>query len=140
MNLERKLHIKASLEKTYRTAENYPLFVESFQDKKIIWSDELSSKVRITNLFFKIPLTWEGEGKKIKNESIHWIQTSGLLKGLRASWIFKPNEKAGTEIVIKAAFSTKGVRRVFLNIVAPILIGKAVNRILVSLKKACENS
>lgn len=138
MKAEHKISINVPLEKVYQTAETYPLFVESFQDKRILSSNEEALRVRITNIFFNVPLTWEGEGKKKKNESISWIQTNGLLKGLRADWIFAPIEDSKTEVTIKGEFSAEGVTGIFLNFIAPALIAKATNRILKSLKLAAE--
>ena len=97
MKIKRAILINAPLKKAYSIAENYPLFVKSFQKKEILFCSEKASKVRITNVFFFIPLTWEGESRKIKNERMEWRQTSGLLEGLKADWIFcqKNNDQTG---------------------------------------------
>lgn len=138
MKIEKKVNIKASLLKTYEVAETYPLFVKPFREKKILWNTEAGSKVRITNIFFGIPLTWEGESKKKKNEFIAWIQTSGLLKGLRATWLFNAIDHEQTEVIIQGEYTASGPRGLILNPLAPILIGKATSKILGYLKTTAE--
>ena len=138
MRIKRKIIINAPIEKTYRTAENYPLFVKAFREKKILWNTELASKVRITNDFFAIPLTWEGESIKRKIKQIDWVQTSGLLKGLRANWLFNSIDDGQTEVLIKGEFFAKGLRKVLLYPLAPILVAKVANQILTSLKMESE--
>lgn len=138
MNAEHRIVVNAPLEKTYHSAESYPLFVDSFLDKKILMTNDDGSKVRITNLFFNLPLTWEGQSKKQKNKSISWIQTSGLLKGLTAEWLFVPITQESTEVIIKGKYLGSGFPGFFLSSVAPILISKAAKKILESLKSVSE--
>ena len=50
--------------------------------------------------FYGIVLHWEGEGIKNKNKSINFTQTKGLLKGLRADWMFEPQDNK-TKVTIR---------------------------------------
>lgn len=138
MIVKRRIIINASVEETYKTAEDYPLFVKAFREKEILCKSEHASKVRITNNFFAIPLAWEGESVKTRNEQIDWVQTSGLLRGLRAKWVFNAIDDGRTEVLIRGDFSEKGLRGIILTLLAPILIIKVVNRILTSLKLESE--
>lgn len=138
MKVERKICINAPIETTFQIAETYPLFVESFRDKEILWRNDQGSKVRITNTFFLFPLTWEGESRKEKNKSIHWVQTSGLLNGLHADWIFSSLGPGKTEVSIRGKFSRGGFLGFVFDSLARILIVKAAMKILASLKQESE--
>ncbi len=135
-----KISVHADIKKTFEIAEEYPLFVSEYQKKEIICRNEKSSRVRITNIFLVIPLSWEGESVKEKNHKINWIQTRGLLKGLSAEWLFFSREKNLTEVIIKGVYKGIGVRRYFVQFIAPLLISKTTRKILHALKKAAEES
>ena len=116
-------------------AETYPLFVKSFHEKEILSKSDAGSKVRITSKFFSfLPLTWEGEGVKTRNERIDWVQTTGLLEGLTANWLFSSAEPMKTKVTIVGRYSGSGLKGTMLTLIAPLLVKKAVSKILTSIK------
>ena len=102
--ISEEISIKSPISKVFAAAETYPLFVKSFKERKILSSSSTTSKVRITNIFLGIPLTWEGEGLKVKDKEIRWTQTRGLLKGLKANWLFQAHSNQITRVVIQTTF------------------------------------
>lgn len=131
--------VQAKLDEAYRLAEEYPLFVDAFEKKEILHRTDKRSHVRITNRFFKLPLTWEGKGYKHRNERIVWLQTQGLLRGLKAEWIFIPQGDA-TEIVIRGRYKGVGLWGTILELVAPLLLTQGIKQILHSLRLAAEKA
>ena len=136
----RTTQIDATLTHTYSVAEDYPLFVDSYKRKKIVYRDGKKSLVRMTNLFFLLPLSWEGKGLRKKNEAIYWLQTKGLLKGLRATWTFEKCGRGRTEVRIVGRISGKGISGYILGFIAPLLISSATKKILRSLKDSAETT
>lgn len=133
-----KILIETSLERAYETAENYPLFVEAFRRKEILYRDEKRARVKITNRLFGLPLSWEGKARKRRNQKIRWIQTRGLLRGLRADWLFIPYGEKATEVSIRGRFRGSGLWGRVLDLLAPLLISRTTKRILQALKDATE--
>jgi hypothetical protein len=65
-------------------------------------------------LFGFIPVRWIGEGKKIKDRSINYVQTSGLLKGLTADWEFIEINPVLTKVQIILSFNSCFIFSLFL--------------------------
>ena len=138
MKISQRTHINASADKVYSVAENYPLFVDDFFEKEILSSSDKAAHVRVMNKFFNIPLTWEGIGQKDKkNMQLRWVQTKGLFQGMRVVWSIRSKTPDCTEVVIEgdlvasSFFSAK-------NLLAKLLVPRAVKRILYALKKHSE--
>ena len=136
--IKESILIQADLQKTYRAAEKYPLFVEGFSKKEILRMDTRNLKIRAQNKFFTIPLTWEGKGIKHQNERIKWIQTHGLLRGLTAKWTFLQHNQNVTEVIINGRFNGLSLQGKIIEILAPFLIANTTKKILMSLKKIVE--
>ena len=140
MRVEKTIVVDAPVSKTYKTAEEYPLFVSDFVKKEILLRTDTVAKVRISNRFFFVTLTWEGDGIKSMNRRIDWIQTTGLLSGLKAAWVFVPLAENVTKVTIKGEYLRSDLRGLLLSTIAPMLIGKAAAKILVALKSETECS
>lgn len=133
--------IDSKLENVYAIAETYPVFVSFYKVKEIIAENQERMAVRISSSFYGKILSWEGEGTKDKNKSIDFVQTKGLLKGLRAYWIFEDLKNKKVKVTISAKLDSYSLwGRIFAKIIAVILIKKTTYRILQSLKKAAENN
>ena len=131
--------VQASIDRAYRVAEDYPLFVDAFEKREILHRTDKRSHVKITNRFFSIPLTWEGKGFKRRNERIAWLQTRGLLRGLKAEWRFIPHGE-NTEIVIRGSYKGSGLLGKMIEAIAPLLVTKGTQKILQFLKLAAERA
>lgn len=82
--------ISAPLPFVYQTALTYPAFCSLYRPGScILRQDEKTVEVQINSTFLGKPLTWYGYGVKTKNRKIEYTQVSGLLKGLKAVWLFE---------------------------------------------------
>lgn len=127
--------------RVYGVAETYPNFAEFFRERVTLKNNDQEMIVKIGSTLFGIPTSWVGYGKKKQFESIEFIQTEGLLKGLIAVWRFRDHH-AGTEVTINSSFS--------LNIpvlgkplewfIGTLKVKKTVRMILKALKKEAESA
>lgn len=92
----------------------------------------------MTKSFYAIPLTWEGNSVRHEARLIKWVQTCGLLKGLKAKWAFEPISESVTRVTIFGTFDGKGFWGKILNPLAPALVKQATTDILNSLKTVAE--
>ncbi len=113
------ISIKNRLKDVYDIATTYPRFVRFFNKKVVLISTESFLSVKVGMKRFGINFEWSGEGLKIPNQTISFVQTQGLLKGLKAVWEFKSVDEYTTSVNIKTDFQVK----------IP-LIGNPVERIL----------
>ena len=138
---EKTLVINGNIGKVYAVAETYPMFVQFYKRKEIVFEDQERSVVRVSNSFYGIVLCWEGEGIKDRHKCINFTQTKGLLKGLKAQFIFEPVENNKTKVTIKAKLAFHFFfGRVLEKILGNLLIPNTVAKISLSLKNAVENA
>ena len=136
--VKKEILINTGLEKVYRVAETYPCFVDGYKEKNILYQDDIKLNVKVTSTVFGLPLKWTGEGIKIKNKEINFIQKQGPLRGLEARWYFeKINGK--TKVSIEARFKSDSMlMRLFEFCIAEFFVKKTLQRILKSLKDKAE--
>lgn len=140
---ESTIEIKRPLPKVYETAERYPTFVSFFTKKKILCSDDSFLSVEVGMKRFGLLFEWAGEGLKEKNKAIYFIQTKGLLKGLKANWLFQALGERAARVTIKTHFEKKMPLFGFLlfeKMLGIFLVKKTTEKILSDLKKACEDA
>lgn len=128
--------IDRPLEKVYSKACTYPTFVRFFLNKsKIIYSDPKKIEVEVHARLFGFWRTkWQGEGIKSLNKSIDFLQTEGMFKNLKASWMFEPMN-VSTKVSIQTTFS----KPLFERFLGEKLVERTTQRILQELKTACES-
>lgn len=137
---ERSILIDADVEKVYAVAETYPKFVSFYTQREILFENKEKVIVRMSSMFYGKEFTWEGEGFKNKNTSINFVQTKGLLKGLRAVWVFDKLKDNVTRVTIKTQLSFDSFfSRLFEKILGYSLVTNTTTRILSCLKSAAEN-
>lgn len=129
--------ISKDLKKTYEVAERYPEFIDFYKKKEIIHMDETHSEVKIESLFCGLKFSWEGNGIKDKYHKITWVQSKGLLKGMKAEWFFC-DLPGKTQVTLNVTFCS--VLPLWEHIAAFLFIRKTLPRILSCLKVACERS
>ena len=136
VSISKEVMISQNLEPVYAMAEQYPKFIGFYKTKEIVHSDENSSRVKIESKFCGLKFSWEGKGIKEKNRKIEWIQSKGLLNGMRAEWLFLKSEDKSTRVVLTVTYSSPVL---FWEEVASFLfIRRTVPKILSCLKAACE--
>lgn len=136
---EKSILINGGLEKVYAVAATYPKFVSFYKTKEVLFENSEKIAVRISSVFYGTELTWEGEGFKNKNESIDFIQTKGLLKGLRVIWKFENLKNGTVNVAIKTQLSFNFfLGRMFEEIVGNLLIPNTTAKILSCLKFTVE--
>lgn len=137
VSCSKSILVSKELKRVYEIAERYPNFVDYYERKEIIFSDEKCSEVRITASFFGFPVTWEGKGVKERNKSISWMQSKGLLKGMRADWVFSEIDQ-GIRVSLTATYESR------IPLWGPIaeflFIRKTVPKVLECFKTACDRS
>lgn len=138
LETEKSTIINQNLEKVYAIAETYPEFVSFYKEKKILFQDERILTVKMSASFYGVVLTWKGEGIKTKNKSIEFSQTQGLLKGLKAIWIFERLENNLTKVTIKTIINFNSIGKMFEKIIVNLLVSKTTSKILSSLKYVAE--
>lgn len=136
---ERAIVIDENLEKVYAIAHTYPRFVDFYKKKDVVFESQEKIIVRMASSFYGIVLNWEGEGIKNKDKSINFTQTKGLLKGLRADWVFEPQDNK-TKVTIRAELRTNfWMGEMFGKILGSLFVPNTLIKILSSLKNAVEN-
>ncbi|OGX23599.1 MAG: hypothetical protein A3J51_06680 [Omnitrophica WOR_2 bacterium RIFCSPHIGHO2_02_FULL_45_21] len=138
---EKSIVIDRELEKVYAVAETYPRFVDFYKEKEIIFENQSKIVVKICSSFYGKILKWEGEGIKYKNKSIDFTQTKGLLKGLRATWLFEGLNKKSTRATIRTQFNFQFFfGKLFEKVIGSLLIPKTTANILSCLKNTVESN
>ena len=124
----------------YSVAETYPQFARFFRFGEILKQNDHEMIVKIGSTICGLHTSWVGHGKKIKFESIEFVQTEGLLKGLVAVWKFQDHDKS-TEVTISSSFNLKvplaGEPLEWL--LGTFKVRKTVRMILEALKKEAES-
>lgn len=129
--------IAKNLEETYKIAEQYPRFVDFYQKKEIVHSDEIRSEVKIESSFFGLKFSWVGAGIKEKNKKITWTQLEGLLKGMKAEWLFFALDgKTRVDLIVTYSSPIP----LWESLAAFIFIKKTIPKILNCFKTACHNA
>lgn len=136
---ERAIVIDEDLERVYAIAQTYPRFVNFYKNKDVIFESQEKIVARMAYSFYGIVFNWEGEGVKNKNKSINFTQTKGLLKGLRASWVFEPQDNK-TKVIIRTELRFNSFfGKIFEKPLGFIFIPNTLTKILLSLKNSVEN-
>lgn len=133
---ERSIWISKNLNETYKIAERYPEFIDFYRKKEIVYEDETHSGVKIESIFWGLKFTWEGRGVKEKNKKITWTQSKGLLRGMKAEWIFS-NSGGPTRVTLIISYQSH--IPIWEHIAVLVFIRKTVPRILNCLQTACEH-
>ena len=125
----------------YRTAERYPLFATFFRSREILAQSEDELVVRVGSTLWGYPTTWVGRGQKTRNESIEFVQTDGLLKGLVALWRFE-DSGSSTKVTIAFHFSLAipGISYGLEWLIGSYKVKHTVRMILLALKEASETA
>jgi len=139
MVVNEEILINAELEKVYKIAETYPLFVSFYKEKKISSNRNNKIFLSICSSIFGIPFRWEGEGTKGPYNLIEYKQTKGLLKGMSSVWYFtkidnRTKVKIKNEIKIRLFFFGGLVEW----IIGIFIIKHMLKKILFSLKEIAE--
>lgn len=131
--------IDCPVESVYSVAENYPCFVSFYKrGSRIIFQDERQLKVEIhANLFKIFPTSWQGEGMKEKNKGLHFRQTKGLFKGLKADWSFEPIH-GKTKVSITTTFSKPWLTSFVETWLGNAIVQNTTHGILAELKNKSE--
>ena len=132
--------VNCSIEHTYRIAETYPYFVSFFKkNSRAISQDEKFLRVEVHTHLFKIfPISWEGEGIKEKYKIIHFRQTKGLFKDLKAEWSFEYLD-GKTKVTITTIFSKPWLTDFGEKFIGKLVVEKVTERILKELRKKTES-
>ena len=131
--------IDENLERVYAIAQTYPRFVNFYKKKDVIFESQERIVARMAYSFCGIVLSWEGEGVKNKNKSINFTQTKGLLKGLRANWIFEPQDNK-TKVIIRSELRFNSfLGKICEKPLGFLFIPNILTKILLSLKNCAEN-
>ncbi len=133
--------ISQDINRVYAIAATYPLFVDFYEEKEILYQNETNISVKISSRFFAIVrFTWEGNGIKEKNQKITWVQSKGLLHGLRVIWRFESLEFK-TRVTIECIYDPHVlvVGKLIGELATFFFIMGTPERILLCLKKACES-
>jgi len=139
--LEKTTILDRDIQTVFEIAESYPLFVSGYRDSQILNSTQFSQLVKINKRFFGFPFSWVGRAEKEKNKVIKWTQTSGPLKGLKATWLFQRIDEQMTRVKIVSQFEIKALLLSgFLEtIVGCLFVKPTVEQILESLKISSQN-
>ena len=123
----------------YQVAETYPLFATGFRAGEILSQSPDELVVKVGSSIWGYPTTWIGRGTKMKDQSIAFIQTDGLLKGLQALWKFEDVESF-TKVTITFRFTLDipGIGPLVESLIGKLKVKPTVKMILRSLKKASE--
>lgn len=130
--------IDLNIKKTYEIAETYPLFISFYKHKEIVCSTPEMQKVKISSSFLGFSFSWEGEGVKEKYNKIVWIQSKGLLKGLRAEWNFLDQGPERTLVTLSVTYNNS--ISFWSDLAKIIFIKPTIPKILQSLKVACDGN
>jgi ribosome-associated toxin RatA of RatAB toxin-antitoxin module len=131
--------IQRGRQEVYRLAETYPLFATGFRAGEILAQSPDEIVVKVGSSIWGYPTTWIGRGTKTKDESIAFVQTDGLLKGLQALWKFEDVESF-TKVTITFHFTLRipGIGPLLELLIGELKVKPTVKMILRSLKKASE--
>lgn len=127
--------ISKELKQVYEIAERYPTFVDYYKRKEIICSDEKYSEVRIEANFLGFSFVWEGKGAKERNNRIAWTQSKGLLKGMKADWMFF---EVGHSTRVSLTATYESSIPLWEHVAMLLFIRNTVPKVLGCLKIACE--
>lgn len=135
---ESHILINDNVETVFQIAERYPEFVDFYQKKSILYQDDDKLFIEIKCYIFGIPFRWTGEGIKSRYREIRFKQTNGLLKGLKAHWLFeKKNNK--TEVIIKTNFSIRNpIFKILEKIIGNFIVKRITDKILITLQDVIE--
>ena len=124
----------------FKVAETYPLFVTFFNKKIILQSSSAELNVRVGMNRYGINFVWEGIGRKEFPRRISFVQTKGLLKGLKAIWEFQQTGPGTCHASIHSEFTKKFpiIGSLVEGPLSKYLVEKTTVKILQELKKACE--
>ncbi len=123
----------------YQVAETYPLFATCFRAREILAQSHDELVVRVGSSIWGYPTTWIGRGTKTKNQSIAFVQTDGLLKGLSALWKFEDVESfTKVTITFRFALQIRGIGPILEMLIGEFKVKPTVKMILRLLKKASE--
>ena len=133
--------INEAREHVYHAAEEYPRFATFYTAGEILENTQHAMVVRITSTLCGIPISWRGHGKKTPYDSIEFVQTEGLLKGLTALWTFEDHNRS-CRVTIDSRFS---LNVPIIGKLAEHLIGKykvhaTIKMILEALKRRAESA
>jgi ribosome-associated toxin RatA of RatAB toxin-antitoxin module len=125
----------------YRIAERYPLFATFYRSREILAQSETEQVVKVGSTLWGYPTTWTGRGHKVKNESIEFVQTDGLLKGLVALWKFEEMESS-TKVTIAIHFhlAISGIGYGLEWLIGNYKVKPTVRMILLALKEVSETA
>jgi ribosome-associated toxin RatA of RatAB toxin-antitoxin module len=131
--------INETREQVYRVAEEYPRFATFYKAGEILENTDRTTVVRITSTLCGIPISWRGHGKKVPQESIEFVQTEGLLKGLSALWTFRDHNQI-CRVTIESHFSLEipVVGRLVEQLLGRYKVRKTIRLILTALKHRAE--
>lgn len=130
--------VNAELKRVFHVAENYPTFVRSFRESRILSRNEKFVTFEIVSSLLGFPIRWVGKGLKKPFSSIKFIQLKGLLRGLQAQWFFE--EFPGvTKVTIITNFRVKvPLLGKFLEFTLANKVRKTTRAILADLKLISE--
>src|SRR5581483_897393 len=133
--------INSKRENVFRVAETYPCFIRFYRYGEILYQDDETMRVKIGAKIFGIPTSWIGEGKKKKFETIEFIQTQGLFKGLIAIWRFKEAEESTIlSINISFGFRVPLIGKSLENFLGEKMVTKTIKGILMEMKRESETN
>lgn len=133
--------VNARRERVYRAAEDYPRFATFYTAGEILENTEHAMVVRVTSTLCGIPISWKGHGKKVPFESIEFVQTEGLLKGLTALWTFRDQDHM-CRVTIDSRFSLKipAIGKLAEHLIGKYKVQKTITMILEALKRRAESA
>lgn len=128
-------------EQVYRAAEEYPRFATFYTAGEILENTERAMVVRITSTLCGIPISWNGHGKKVPYDSIEFVQTEGLLKGLTARWTFRDHNHS-CRVTIDSRFSLNIpiIGKLVEQLIGTYKVRKTITMILEALKHRVESA
>ena len=125
----------------YGVAETYPQFAKFFRLGETLKQNDKEMVVRIGSTICGFPTTWIGHGRKTKFETIEFVQTEGLLKGLVAVWKFEDKGgSTGVTISSRFALNVPVAGGLLEWLIGTFKVKKTVRMILEALKEEAESS
>jgi len=133
--------IRRARPEVYQVAERYPLFATFCRSREILVQNESELVVRVGSTLWGYPTTWIGQGKKVKNETIEFVQTDGFLKGLVALWKFE-DTGSSTKVTIAFRFNLAipGIGHGLEWLIGNYKVKRTARMILLALKEASETA
>ena len=137
MELMSEILIKAPISVVYQTAEQYPLFVSFFKERRILSQNENEMTVKVGYFVLGIPIRCTGHGVKERPKAIRFRQTEGPLKGLTANWLFESlGEGNATRVIIQSRLPFKIP---VLDWWVKMIVRRNIKRILADLRETVES-